>query len=771
MPRFDAFLGPTNASISPNLTSELTMNWIPERNPVSVEGQGTDVHDKNVRCSLIRRPGLQTFVTLPNVPVRGVFAGENRLFAVGGDHFYEITREGYVIDRSTAGFTAPAPYNVPPWSATGAGTAGGTIGIETAPVPVRPVQCFLSGNQILLVSAGHAYCDNGNGPVVCRQSIPLNDLVVDPAPAGGLNLTDLQLGGNSMIVLSPSHYFTSDDVGQPLTITAGTGFTPGNYTVNALLYGNTGQPTGAALLNAGAGTAGSTGGTGTLGYGGTAGYVLTTATGGSFDSTDVGRTIQITGGTGFFGVTQPVIQVTSNGGAVGSSQWGSPGASLGTGVEYLDTYSLTDLKIGALTNLISSASYKFTATDVGQSINITSGTGFTPGSYTITSLQISGGGYPSGNAYLDRAAGTAGSTGGHGTVGTNQLTASSGAFMDGYFFAVESSPTNNSPTKTVNFSALDVDGGALFWNPLDYFVKHAYPDNVAMLWADHEELYTFGDMQSTQVWRDTGNADNPFQPDPGAIMHIGCQAPFSVVRLGNGVAWIGEDVLRGTRKAYLATGYNPTPISTPAVEAQWAKMSSVADAVAFTYADQGHELWVITFPTGDATWVYDLSTGWWHQWGWWNPGINNWNQIRTWVHCVVALGSAIDKHYGGDNSTGQIYVMSSQFKTDDGNLMMRRRRAPHLTNENMRRFYSRFEIDCDRLGMQRVFWNRLGNGRDRIWQMDTSQASETASVVLTVGWSDDRTQSFQLAYSQTVDPSVDVMLSNAYLNWVDATWH
>ena len=30
---------------------------------------------------------------------------------------------------------------------------------------------------------------------------------------------------------------------------------------------------------------------------------------------------------------------------------------------------------------------------------------------------------------------------------------------------------------------------------------------------------------------------------------------------------------------------------------------------------------------------------------------------------------------------------------------------------------------------------------------------------------------FQAVFNQFLDPSVDVMLCNAYLNWVDATWH
>lgn len=752
MPRFDAFAGGFNTTFSPNVQSEYTMNWIPEGVSVSVEGIGTDVHNKNVRCSLIRRPGLKTFVTLPNGQIRGVFPGENRLFAVSGSHLYEVKSDGSYIDRSTPGFTG----------ASGIGPAGGPIANDG-----KPVLAFFNGNQMLLVSGGLAYCDNGNGPVVCTQSLALNDLVVDPAPVGGFTFTDLAMVGSlTNCVSSVSYTFTANDVGQPFFITSTTGgWTSGTYTVTGLMIGGGGTPNGAAILDRSAGATGSTGGHATLGLAGTPGYVLTTATGNAFDATDIGRSVQITGGTGFNLITQPILSITANGGAVGASAWGTPGSSLGTGIEQLGMYTLTDLALGGQPNIISSASHPFVQQDVGQILSITGGTGFTPGTYTVTRLLPGAGGQYTGSAILNTAAGTAGATGGSGTLGSNQIAASYGAFLDGYFFAV-SPPL----AKTVAFSALDVDGGGVGWNPLDTFMKHAYPDNIAALFADHEELYTFGDQESTQVWRDTGNADNPFAPDPGAVMHIGCQAPFSVVRLGNGVAWIGLDVRRGTRKAYQAVGYNPVAVSTPAVEAQWAKMSTVSDAVAYTFADQGHELWVINFPSGNQTWVYDATTGWWHQWGISYLG-NLWDRFRVWVHCVVSLDGITDKHYGGDYQTGQIYVMSTSYKTDDGNPIIRRRRAPHFTNENMRRFYARFEIDCDRLGAQRIFWNRLGNGRDRIWQLDASQASETGGVILTLYWSDDNTQSFQYVFSQALDPSVDVQLANAYLKWTDASWN
>ena len=167
-------------------------------------------------------------------------------------------------------------------------------------------------------------------------------------------------------------------------------------------------------------------------------------------------------------------------------------------------------------------------------------------------------------------------------------------------------------------------------------------------------------------------------------MHIGCQAPFSVVRLGNGVAWIGEERCAAAfRRAYHAVGYNPVPVSTPAVEAAWAQHHTIQDAVAYVQMDGGQlVLWGDpTFPGANATWALrrDHRVVAIPQRGWWNTSANNWDRIRTWVHCAAKLDNVLELHYGGDWSTGQVYVMGTNYKTDDGHVVWRRRRAPHLT--------------------------------------------------------------------------------------------
>ena len=101
--------------------------------------------------------------------------------------------------------------------------------------------------------------------------------------------------------------------------------------------------------------------------------------------------------------------------AGGTATGGGGFVSGGGGTDYSQQDAVhstrTDIVIDAATNTdITSASDNFASDDVGNIINITSGTGFTTGRYEIVSVS-------SGVATLDRAVGTVGSTGGNGVLG------------------------------------------------------------------------------------------------------------------------------------------------------------------------------------------------------------------------------------------------------------------------------------------------------------------------------------------------------------------
>lgn len=316
---------------------------------------------------------------------------------------------------------------------------------------------------------------------------------------------------------------------------------------------------------------------------------------------------------------------------------------------------------------------------------------------------------------------------------TIPLKAKTGAFLDGYYIA---SPPDS---KQFNISALY---NGLEWDPLDFGVKEGYPDNINAIIADHEELWLLG-TETIEVWRNTGNADFPFERDLAAFIHQGCAATWSVVRLNNGLAWLGGDP-RGRVTAWRAQGFVPVRISTHAVEQAWREYPEINDAIGFAYRMDGHEFWQITFPTAGATWVYDALTGLWHE-----------RDSSGGRHRARCHGYVWGKHLVGDWQNGNIYEMAPNYYDDDGTPIRRSRQAPHLSDEELNHFFHRLQLDMETgsgvadpemqlewsddgghtwslpivvtagaLGAysKRVIWRRLGKSRDRVFRITSTAA-------------------------------------------------
>lgn len=349
-------------------------------------------------------------------------------------------------------------------------------------------------------------------------------------------------------------------------------------------------------------------------------------------------------------------------------------------------------------------------------------------SYTITAF------IDETHATINTTAGT--QTGAIYSIPTGPVLAAMSAFLDGYGIVLP--PTS----KTFFISAID---DFTRWNPLDFARKAAFPDNIASIYTDHEDLWLAG-SETSEVWRNTGAADFPFERDPGAFIHQGTRAPFAFVSLANGVAWIGGDN-RGNPVAWRATGYQPGRCSTHGVETAWASYSTLTDARGFVYTCRGHQFWVISFPTANATWVYDATAGQWHERGWWNGTSNDRTRYAT-------HGYVFGKTIVGDWENGKLYELSESVYTDQGTAIHRYRTAPHLSNEELWTFYSQFRLACqaglnptlswsddqgvtwhaevaasNRLigGVSSLsVWRRLGKARDRVWRITITDAAKVA---------------------------------------------
>jgi len=264
------------------------------------------------------------------------------------------------------------------------------------------------------------------------------------------------------------------------------------------------------------------------------------------------------------------------------------------------------------------------------------------------------------------------------SVTSGPVTASSGTYMDGY--AIVSVPNS----AQINISSLyDFSN----WNVLDFAVKEGYPDHIAAVIADQSNLYILG-YQTMEIWRNTGDADFPFQRIPGEVLAIGCAAPSSIDKLPDGIAVLALD-FRGGPAAILVQGYQWSRISTPPLEKIWQGYSTVGDAVGYAYLDAGHAFWVLSFPTANATWVYDRTEDQWHRRTWsGSVGGSLGGRTRGYLH-----GYCFGQHFVGDWQTGQIFKQSLDYNDDAGVAILRQRIASHIANENKRIFYSQFTLD------------------------------------------------------------------------------
>lgn len=291
-------------------------------------------------------------------------------------------------------------------------------------------------NENLKVPTG-----GGAEPVICRgfQNLLISRQIMRNW-GGGVNL-----GGNSdnhgedltihatdntkvkPVGSPPSYTFKTRDIGQTVTITAGTGFTPGTYTITAV------DGSSYATLNAAAGTTGSTGGSYSTTAGTTRNYNCLT--------TDwLWRTCAVESNPGPYtglnatirDVDQFAIATSSDticyrflAGAICMDERGRYGANskymaktegvvsalfgqinvIEDSTDYT-SYTKSDLVVDAIDNTkVSSATFTFVADHIGLLLEITAGAGWTLNEYRIVAVSA-------GVATLASSPAAAGTTGG-----------------------------------------------------------------------------------------------------------------------------------------------------------------------------------------------------------------------------------------------------------------------------------------------------------------------------------------------------------------------
>ena len=329
-------------------------------------------------------------------------------------------------------------------------------------------------------------------------------------------------------------------------------------------------------------------------------------------------------------------------------------------------------------------------------------------------------------------------------------------YLDGYFVFNEPNSQKVWVTELLNGTSVD---------PLDFASADGSPDGLVAVNVDHREAWLFG-TDSIEVWYDAGLADFPLTRIQGAFNEIGCVAAFSIAKLDNALFWLGTDA-RGQGIVYRANGYTGVRVSTHAIEYAIAQYGNISDAVAYTYQQEGHAFYVLTFPSANATWVYDVATQAWHERAGWNTSTGQFTRHRSNCQCNFGGNTVV-----GDFENGNIYTLDLGTYADNGQIQkwLRSWRAlPPGTNNLKRSAQHSLQLDCEsgvglvtgqgsdpeimlrwsddgghtwsnehlskvgKIGQyyRRVFWRRLGMTlklRDRVYEI--SQTDPVKAVIV-----------------------------------------
>jgi hypothetical protein len=285
------------------------------------------------------------------------------------------------------------------------------------------------------------------------------------------------------------------------------------------------------------------------------------------------------------------------------------------------------------------------------------------------------------------------------------------------------------------------------FNALDIYTAEAAPENLVGLICLQENLYLLSGKHF-EVWYNAGGAvGSTFARIQGAVSEIGCQAAFTIAKMGNAVYWLGQDK-NGRGTVYRAQGLQAQRISTQAIETVIQGLGDLSDARAFTYQQEGHSFYCLNLPGASTTWCFDAQTNLWHERAFLSAGSYQ-------RHLADSHAFAYDTNVVGDYSSGNLYALDPGTYTDNGAAIPRERTSPHVGKDLNNIFYSLFQLDMEtgvgtttgqgkapqvmlqwsndwghswsnehwtsagKIGERfvRVIWRRLGRARDRVWRV------------------------------------------------------
>ena len=308
------------------------------------------------------------------------------------------------------------------------------------------------------------------------------------------------------------------------------------------------------------------------------------------------------------------------------------------------------------------------------------------------------------------------------------------------------------------------DSLALTFDPLWFANKESYSDLLQTLIVIKRDIWLLGD-KTTEIFSNVGAPDFPFASQPDIFVDHGIVAKCSAANYDNGAFWLSAD-RQGHGIVIQGFGFSTKRVSTYAIEAEFTTYATIADATGWCYQLAGHAFYVLTFPTADRTWVFDITTAQWHEWAWTD---SNGDEHRHRANCYWPCDGV---PVVGDWQNGDLYALDLTLTTDNGTQIKRVRSFPHSVDSLKRVFYRQFLADLETGNASPGSW--VANPAADLTREDgTMYSREDASPLLreagsgpadmiSLRWSDDRGHSYGNPVTQSAGGTGEYLTS---LQW------
>ncbi len=256
-------------------------------------------------------------------------------------------------------------------------------------------------------------------------------------------------------------------------------------------------------------------------------------------------------------------------------------------------------------------------------------------------------------------------------------------YIDGYIFGFD---PDSASIGTFRHSAVN---DVTTWEALDVYTAEGSPDRIVTMRALNRTLWIFG-SDSFEVWYNTGDSTlgASWAPLEGSYSNIGCGAQYSLAVIRARIFWLGAS-REGANIIWMAgEGYEAKRISNRAIESQIAGFDQTDDAWGFAFEYEGHHFYVLTFQTGNKTFVYDITENEWVNWAYLDPDTGVQNRSLA-VNSVYFNNT----NYVGSYEDGEIYELSKTTYTDNDNPRSWERYFPYFDNLHQRITWRMLEIE------------------------------------------------------------------------------